>query len=258
MGILNVTPDSFYSNSRVSQNNTLLLLAQKMINDGAAILDIGGQSTRPTSTLLSVQQELDRVIPAIAAVAKHYPNTPISVDTFYSQVAKEAVTCGAKIVNDISGGQMDIGMIPTVAKLKVPYICMHTRGTPQNMMQKVAYENVLQSLHDYFTEKIEACNNAGIVHLILDIGFGFAKTPQQNLLLLKKMKTFTTLGYPLLAGVSRKSTITTILGNSTNEALNGTTVLNTIALLNGANILRVHDVKEAVECVALVGAFEGS
>jgi dihydropteroate synthase len=258
MGILNITPDSFYNGSRVPQKENLLLLAQKMITDGAAILDLGGQSTRPSSTLLSPQEEIDRVIPAIEAVYEAFPNTPISVDTFYSQVAEAAVKAGAKIVNDISGGQMDNAMIPTVAKLQVPYICMHTRGTPQNMMQKIDYENVLQSLHDYFTQKIDECTQAGVAHLILDIGFGFAKTPTQNLLLLKKMKTFTTLGYPLLAGVSRKSTIYSLLNTDAAGALNGTTVLNTIALQNGANILRVHDVKEAIECVTLVGAYESA
>jgi dihydropteroate synthase len=256
MGIINITPDSFYNNSRAQQQDEVLEKANAMIHDGAAILDLGGQSTRPDSTWLSANEEMDRVIPAIEWIRKMNANIPISVDTFYSEVAKAAAHAGATIVNDISGGQLDADMITTVGKLGIPYICMHTRGTPQNMIEKVDYENVLQSLHDYFTLKIEVCKQAGIKDLILDIGFGFAKTPAQNLLLLKKMKTFTSLGYPLLVGVSRKSAIYNILQTNAAGALNGTSVLNTIALFNGASILRVHDVKEAIECITLVNAYE--
>jgi dihydropteroate synthase len=256
MGIINVTPDSFYNNSRAQQQDAILAKAQTMIHEGTAILDLGGQSTRPESTWLTAQEEMDRVVPAIEWIRQTNTQVPISVDTFYSEVAKAAITAGATIVNDISGGQLDENMIQTVGQLQVPYICMHTRGTPQNMIEKVDYENVLQSLHDYFTQKIEACTQAGIHELILDIGFGFAKTPEQNLLLLKKMKTFTSLGFPLLVGVSRKSTIYKLLQTNAAGALNGTSVLNTIALLNGASILRVHDVKEAMECITLYKAYE--
>ncbi len=256
MGIINITPDSFYNNSRAQQQHEVMEKANKMITEGAAILDLGGQSTRPDSTWLSAEEEMKRVIPAIEWIRKMHANIPISVDTFYSKVAIAAVSAGATIVNDISGGQLDVEMITTVGKLDVPYICMHTRGTPQNMIEKVDYDNVLQSLHDYFTLKIDACKQAGIKDLILDIGFGFAKTSEQNLLLLKKMKTFTSLGYPLLVGVSRKSAIYNILQTNAAGALNGTSVLNTIALFNGASILRVHDVKEAMECITLVKAYE--
>jgi dihydropteroate synthase len=252
MGILNITPDSFYGGSRVQEEDSILEKAANMVAQGADLLDIGGQSTRPTSTWLSAQEEADRVLPAIEIVAKHFKDTTISVDTFYSTVAQQAVKAGANLVNDVSGGSLDEAMIKTVGELGVPYVCMHMRGTPQTMQQQTQYDNIWQSLHDFFTEKITACTTAGINDVILDVGFGFAKTHDQNLSLLKKLPSFAIYNKPLLVGLSRKSTIYNLLHTSPEEALNGTSVLNTIALINGAQILRVHDVKEAKECVTLV------
>ncbi len=255
MGIINVTPDSFYSGSRKSTLDDVLKQADKMLTEGATILDIGGQSTRPGSEAIGADSELQRVVPAIEAIANRFSHSYISVDTYHAKVAKAAVEAGACIVNDISSGDMDSETIETVAALQVPYITMHMKGTPATMQQNAQYENVTRDVFDYFIKKIEQCRLAGITDVIVDPGFGFGKTIQHNFTLLKNLSVFKMLQKPVIAGLSRKATIYKTLGTSAEEALNGTTVLNTIALLNGANILRVHDVKEAKETVKLIGAY---
>jgi dihydropteroate synthase len=256
MGIINATPDSFYQGDLQKGMVGILALAQKMINDGADILDIGGQSTKPNSEQISVQEEMDRVIPAIEIVQKNIPTAIISIDTFQSKVAKAAINAGASIVNDISAGELDEAMFATVATMKnVPYICMHTRGTPATMQHNTDYEDLLQDILSYFVKKIAVCKNAGINDIIIDPGFGFAKTLEQNFLLLKQLSSFQILDRPILVGLSRKSMIYKTLGITAVEALNGTSVLNTLALNNGANILRVHDVKEAKETIALFQSY---
>ena len=254
MGIINATPDSFFGGSRFNGVDEIVAKAEKMLNDGAGILDIGGQSTRPGSELISADEEIERVIPAIKAIAKKRPEAFISIDTFYSKVAKAAVDAGASIVNDISAGSMDNKMIATVAELKVPYILMHMKGTPQTMQQNAIYENVTLEVLDHFISKTHELQNAGIVDIIIDPGFGFAKTIDQNFELLKNLSAFKMLDKAIMLGISRKSTIYKTLGVNADEALNGTTVLNTIGLMNGASILRVHDVKEAKEAIKLYSA----
>ncbi len=256
MGIINVTPDSFYSNSRQQTTDEALQQAEKMIADGAAILDIGGQSTRPGSDQIGEGAELERVLPVIEAIHKQFPDTFISVDTFRARVAEQAVNAGAAMVNDISGGTMDEGMLSTAGKLKVPYICMHIKGTPATMQQHTTYKDVTKEVFEYFITRVNKCREAGIHDVIIDPGFGFAKTPAHNFALLRNLEIFKMLEKPILVGVSRKSTIYKTLGITASEALNGTTVLNTVALLNGAAILRVHDVKEAKEAVELVKAYK--
>lgn len=254
MGIINVTPDSFYSGSRKSLSDDVLRQAEKMIIEGAAIIDVGGQSTRPGSEDIGVEAELSRVIPAIEAINKAFPESFISIDTYYSKVAAEAINAGASLVNDISSGTLDDQMINVVAALQVPYIAMHMKGTPKTMQQHAAYDDVVLEVLDFFIKKTEECRRAGINDVIVDVGFGFAKTLSHNFSLLKNLPVFKILEKPLLAGLSRKATVYKTLGVTPEEALNGTTVLNTIALQNGANILRVHDVKEAMEAVKLVEA----
>ncbi len=256
MGIINTTPDSFYAESRKSTVDAALQTAEQMLNAGATILDIGGQSTRPGSEQISADEELKRVIPIIEAINKKFPESFISIDTFNSTVAKHAVDAGATIVNDISGGLMDDKMLSIVANLKVPFVCMHMKGTPQNMQQNSFYENVTKEVLDFFIERIEACKLAGIKDIIIDPGFGFGKTIQHNFMLLKELDLFKSLEKPLLLGISRKSMIYKTLNISSEDALNGTTVLNTIGLFNGANILRVHDVKEAVETINIISAYQ--
>jgi dihydropteroate synthase len=258
MGILNITPDSFYSSSRYTDVDVILKKADKMLDEGAFILDVGGQSTRPGSERICAGEELKRVVPVIEAIIKNFPGAIISIDTYQSSVAKEAVAAGAVIVNDISSGDMDADMIGTVASLQVPYICMHMKGTPNTMQQNTNYDDVTKEVLDYFIHKIARCKEAGIKDIIIDPGFGFGKTITHNFQLLKKMEVLKILHKPVIAGLSRKSTIFKTLAISAEEALNGTTVLNTIALINGANILRVHDVKEAVEAVKLFTAYTGS
>jgi len=253
MGIINATPDSFYEGSRFMGGEKILQQAAIMLKEGADILDIGGQSTRPGSIQLNEEEELSRIIEPLELLHKHFPEAIISVDTYYSKVVKEAVSAGASIVNDISGGNLDENMLSTVGKLRVPYICMHMQGKPQTMQREPHYENVTREVLDFFIKKMDDCKKAGIHDVIIDPGFGFGKTIKHNFELLKNFSVFKMLEKPLLAGISRKSTIYKTLGVSANDALNGTTVLNTIALLNGANILRVHDVKEAKEAVKLVG-----
>ncbi|HKG67357.1 MAG TPA: dihydropteroate synthase [Segetibacter sp.] len=257
MGIINVTPDSFYSGSRTLLLDDILRQAEKMLSEGAAVIDIGGQSTRPESEHISREEELSRVIPAIKAIIRSFPETFISIDTYYSKVAAEAVNTGASFVNDISSGTLDENMIQMVASLQVPYIAMHMKGTPKTMQQYAQYEDVTLEVLDFFIRKTEECRKAGIKDVIVDVGFGFAKTISHNFTLLKNLSIFKILQKPLLVGLSRKATVYKTLGISPEEALNGTTVLNTIGLQNGANILRVHDVKEAVEAVNLTRRYNG-
>ncbi len=252
MGIINVTPDSFYSGSRMSSVDKALFLAEKMLSEGATILDIGGQSTRPGSELLSREEELRRVIPAIKSISEAFPDAYISIDTFYYQVAKEAIEAGASIINDISGGTMDVEMIPNAGSLRVPYIANHLKGTPANMQTLANYYDVTKEVLDFFVKKIEECRLAGILDVIIDPGFGFAKNIDHNFSLLKNLSTLKILQKPILAGLSRKSTVYKTLEITPEESLNGTTVLNTVALQNGANILRVHDVKAAKEAITLL------
>ncbi|MEX6691312.1 dihydropteroate synthase [Danxiaibacter flavus] len=252
MGIINITPDSFYSASRASSVDAALKQGERMLSEGAAILDIGGQSTRPGSEQSGADEELDRVIPVIEALHKNFPETFLSVDTYFAKVAQLSVEAGAHIVNDISGGILDEAMFDTVASLKCPYICMHMKGDPQTMQQYASYENVTREVLDFFIERIETCRKAGIHDVIVDPGLGFAKKYAHNFELIKNLSAFKILEKPLLIGISRKSTIYKTLNITPEEALNGTTVLNTISLMNGAHILRVHDVKEAREAATLV------
>ncbi len=253
MGILNLTPDSFYDGGSYSEEVTILSRVKTMLEEGASFIDIGGYSSRPNADDVSLDEELQRVVPTIEAILKEFPETLISIDTFRSKVAKEAINAGASLVNDISAGHLDNAMLMTVAQLKAPYIMMHMRGTPQTMQQQTDYDNVLKAINFYFSERIAKARDFGIADLIIDPGFGFAKTIEQNFELLNELDVLKFAGLPLLVGLSRKSMIYKSLNSSAKEALNGTSVLNTIALQKGANILRVHDVKEAMECIKLVG-----
>ncbi len=255
MGVINLTPDSFFAGSRFEEKEKVIRQVEKMLNEGAEIIDIGAQSTRPNAELLSADQELKRIAELVYFITERFPGTVVSVDTFYSRVAQECVQAGALMVNDISGGNMDENMLAVMGKLNVPYVCMHMKGTPRTMMQHSTYENLAEEMTDYFVSKLELCRQAGIKDVILDPGFGFSKNTKQNFELLGKLGLLKIFGKPLLAGLSRKSTIYKTLGVTPAEALNGTTVLNTIALMNGATILRVHDVKEAKECVKLFGQY---
>jgi len=252
MGILNITPDSFYGGSRISGVDYALEQAKSMLEAGATFLDIGGYSSRPGAMDISTQEEIDRVCPVIEVINNNFPEAFLAIDTFRAAVAKEALESGAHIVNDISGGNLDEDMFDLIAEKNVPYIMMHMKGTPQNMVTKSEYSDLLVEILDYFQKKIDILHKKGVSDIILDPGFGFAKNIQQNFQLLRELKYFNTLELPLLVGVSRKSMIYKSLDLKPEEALNGTSVLNTIALLNGANILRVHDVKEAREVVNLV------
>lgn len=251
MGIFNITPDSFYDGGALKTDAALLSQAEKMLNEGATFLDIGGYSSRPGATDISVSEEVNRVIPAIELVLKNFPETLISIDTFRSEVAQKAIESGAAIINDISAGTVDEAMLSKVAQLQVPYVMMHMRGTPQTMQSLTDYENVTLDVLHYFSERIAAARVLGINDIIADPGFGFAKTIPQNFELLNNLELFKNLNVPLLIGISRKGMIYKTLNITPQEALNGTTSLNSIALLNGANILRVHDVKEAIEVVNL-------
>jgi dihydropteroate synthase len=251
MGVINATPDSFYEGSRFVGRDAILEQAEKMIAEEVDIIDIGGQSTRPGSKSISAEEELERVIEGIEALHRNFPNLIISIDTYNSSVAKQAVRHGASIVNDISAGTIDKEMLPNVAQLNVPYVLMHMKGTPETMQREANYDNVTREVLDFFIRKKYECNKAGIHDLILDPGFGFAKTVEHNFELLKNISAFRVLDSPILVGISRKSSVYKALGVDKGDALNGTTVLNTIALMNGANILRVHDVKEAREVVKL-------
>lgn len=258
MGIINVTPDSFYDGGKTFAGKEILKQAEKMLSEGATFLDVGGHSTRPGADVISEAEETERVVSAVKEIVKHFPEALISVDTFRSQVAKKAVANGAALVNDVSGGMLDTDMPKTVAKMKVPYILMHMRGTPQTMAQLTDYENVTLEVIKYLSEKIARARAAGIDDLIADPGFGFAKRREQSFQLLNDLELLKHLGVPILTGLSRKSMISKTLESTPENALNGTTSLNTVALLKGASILRVHDVREAVECVKLHAALGAS
>lgn len=251
MGIINTTPDSFYDGGENLAVESAVKTAGKMLNEGATFLDIGGYSSRPGADDISVQEESARVIPVIQAILKEFPEALISIDTFRASVAKQAVEAGAAMINDISGGHLDEQMLSTVAQLQVPYIMMHMRGTPQTMKSLTDYEDLLVDIKDYFARRLHSAKALGINDVIIDPGFGFAKTVEQNFKLLNELAGLQLLELPILAGVSRKSMIYKTLGTSAKEALNGTTALNMVALNGGANILRVHDVAPAVECVKL-------
>lgn len=253
MGILNITPDSFYDGGKYKDETDILDRTEKMLNDGAAFIDVGAYSSRPGAGHVSEEEELRRIVPVIALLIKHFPEILISVDTFRAAVARACVTEGAAIINDIASGNLDERMIPTVAELQVPYIMMHMKGTPQDMQQSPQYEDITKEVLLYFSEKVGEARKAGINDLIADPGFGFAKTIAHNYELMGKLELLHNLELPMLVGISRKSMIYKLLGTNPQQALNGTTALNTIALLKGAHILRVHDVKEAMECVELVG-----
>ena len=251
MGIINVTPDSFHAGSRYQQIDTIVQQAESMFLQGANIIDIGGYSSRPGALDISEAEEIERVVPAIKAILGQMPNAYISVDTFRSNVARAAVDSGACMINDISGGELDKQMFETVSQLQVPYVLMHMRGNPQTMTELASYDDILTEIINYFQKKVYLLKQLGLKDIILDIGFGFAKNIKQNYYLLKYLASFKILHLPLLVGLSRKSLIYKKLGISAEDALNGTTVLHTLALINGASIVRVHDVREAVEAVKL-------
>jgi dihydropteroate synthase len=258
MGILNTTPDSFYESSRIGQSSDIIRRAETMLLDGAAILDIGGQSTRPGAVRVSEEEELQRVMPALETVTKNFPLALVSIDTFYAKVARYAIERGASIVNDVSAGTIDDALIPTVVELGVPYVLMHMQGDPQTMQTAPHYDNVVLDVYDALNFRLYKLHNAGIKDIIIDPGFGFGKTIAHNFRLLSQLSFFKKLEAPLMVGLSRKGTVYKTLEILPTEALNGTTVLHTIALLQGANLLRVHDVKEAVQAVKLVTVYNQS
>ena len=251
MGILNVTPNSFFDGGKHTNEKAILVQVEKMLSEGATFIDIGGYSSKPSAEFVSEEEELQRLVPVIKDVVREFPDVVISVDTFRSKVAQEAIENGAAIINDISAGNLDAKMLGTVAKLQVPYIMMHMKGTPQTMQSLAQYENIIKEMLFYFSQKIAKARSLGINDLILDPGFGFAKTLEQNFEVLSKLELFKMTELPLLVGISRKSMVYKTLETTAEFALNGTTSLNTISLLKGAKILRVHDVKEAAECVKL-------
>jgi dihydropteroate synthase len=251
MGILNATPDSFYNKGRDSDLNDLLRIAEKMLHEGALILDIGGASTKPGAELIDAAEELKRVIPVIEEIVKRFPGAWLSADTYNSVVAGEAVAAGVSIINDVSSGAFDEQMAETVAALKVPYIAMHMRGTPKNMQADPQYDDVVTEVRNYLINVCTEYSNAGVTDIIIDPGFGFGKTVTHNFQLLKNLHSFRMLGRPILAGISRKSMVCKPLGVNPEHALNGTTALHIVALQQGANILRVHDVKEAIQVMKL-------
>lgn len=252
MGILNLTQDSFHADSRVPSTEEAVTLALRQLDEGAVILDLGAQSTRPGSLRLDAAEEIPRLIPVIRAILRARPGAILSVDTYHSAVASAAVEAGALLVNDVSGGSMDPLMLKTVADLKVPYVCMHMQGRPETMQASPEYRDVVAELMDFFSGRIRDARDAGINDIIIDPGFGFGKTVAHNYAILNDLALFREFGLPVMVGLSRKSMIQRVLGISAAEALNGTTVLHTAALLKGADILRVHDVKEAREAVRLL------
>ena len=252
MGILNITPDSFYAQSRTTPTE-VLCKAEQMLEEGATFVDIGGYSSRPNAQEVSPQEELQRVVPVVEALVKHFPDIRISVDTFRSEVARESLEAGACIINDISAGQIDPAIWEVVAHYQVPYIAMHMRGTPQTMQTYTEYDKLTKDILYYFSEVKDKARQLKLNDLIIDPGFGFSKTLTQNYELMQQLALFKALECPILVGISRKSMIYKLLDTTPEAALNGTTVLNTFALLHGADILRVHDVKEAMECVRIVG-----
>ncbi|RKR12395.1 dihydropteroate synthase [Maribacter vaceletii] len=256
MGILNVTPDSFFDGGKFKNIDDALLQTDKMLQDGATFIDVGAYSSKPGANAVSEEEELARILPIVTQIQSSFPNCILSIDTFRSSVAKACVDAGAAIINDISGGNLDPKMFTTVAALKVPYILMHMRGTPQNMQQNTTYKNLIKDIIFYFSEQVYKAKEAGINDIIIDPGFGFAKTLEQNYELLNKLDLLQNLDAPILAGLSRKSMIYKTLKTDANNALNGTTALNMVCLNHGAAILRVHDVKEAMECVQLFNALK--
>ena len=255
MGILNHTPDSFYQGSRVTQEN-ILVRTEQMLTQGADFIDIGGYSTRPNAPEVSEAEELQRVVPMVRFLVQHFPEMRLSVDTFRSEVARQSLEEGACLINDISAGLLDEQMLPTVAHYRVPYIAMHLVGTPQTMQQHTQYQNIITEMQYYFSERKAKALALGINDFIVDVGFGFSKTLEQNYEVLKHLDLFQQLGCPLLVGFSRKSMLYKLLGTTPSEALNATTVVNTLALTKGARILRVHDVKEAKECIEIFTAIQ--
>jgi dihydropteroate synthase len=258
MGILNITPDSFYSGSRIPTLEQALIRTAKMLEDGATFIDIGGYSSRPGADDITEAEEISRVIPIIKALKTEFPNLLLSIDTFRGPVARAAIESGATLVNDISAGLMDTDMLELIAEKRVPYIMMHMRGTPTTMSRLTEYEEIVQEILYYFSERLERARALGITDIIADPGFGFAKTREQNFELLGKLDAFKILEVPVLAGISRKSMIWKTLNITADEALNGTTALNMVALQKGADILRVHDVAEAVQCIKLKEALDQS
>jgi dihydropteroate synthase len=258
MGILNTTPDSFFNESRTLNKEEALIRGEQLFHEGAAIIDIGGYSSRPGATHISEEEEMDRAVPIIEFLTGKLPQALISVDTFRSRVAKAAVDAGACIVNDISAGEDDREMLPTVAAMRnVPYVMMHKQGTPQTMHLDPQYNNVVTDLLDYFTKRIHAARSAGILDVIIDPGFGFGKNLSHNYELLRRLKDFGIFGLPILAGLSRKKMVQRVAGTDAPGALNATSAAHVVALMNGASLLRTHDVKEAVECIKIVNAVNG-
>ena len=253
MGILNITPNSFYDGGKFQEESVVLNQVEKMLNEGATFIDIGAYSSKPNAVFVSEEEELQRILPVVQQIIKKFPEVIVSIDTFRAEVAKQCVLNGAALINDISAGHLDEKMLPTIAELQVPYIMMHMKGNPQTMQSLAHYDDIVKEMIYYFSERIFEARKLGINDLIVDPGFGFAKTLEQNYEVMQKLDIFKQLELPLLVGISRKSMIYKTLGTSAQEALNGTTFLNAIALEKGANILRVHDVKEAVECVKLFG-----
>ncbi len=252
MGILNLTPDSFYDGGQLPDADTLLARAHKMISEGATILDVGGASSRPGASAVSVDEEQARVLPAIALIKKYFPDTFISIDTVHATVAEAAAQAGADIINDISAGTADERMLATAARMQMPFIMMHMQGTPQTMAKDPQFENVTEEVINFFIERVQAARSAGINDIIIDPGFGFGKTVDHNYMLMESLTRFQIFDLLVMVGISRKSMINKVLGTTPAEALNGTTILNTLALQKGAAILRVHDVKEALEAIHIV------
>ena len=251
MGILNVTPNSFFDGGKYKNEEEIISQVDKMLSEGATFIDIGAYSSKPSAEFVTKAEEIERIVPVIQLILKNFPDALLSIDTFRAEVAKTSLESGAAIINDIAAGELDDKMFDVIAEYNVPYIMMHMRGNPQTMQSLTQYDDIVKEMLFYFSEKVKKARSFGINDLILDPGFGFAKTTDQNYEVLQKMELFNLLELPVLAGVSRKSMIYKTIGNTAQEALNGTTVLNTIALTKGAKILRVHDVKEAVECVTL-------
>ncbi len=254
MGILNVTPDSFYDGGKFKNDKSFLSQAEKLINEGADFVDIGAYSSKPGADFVSEKEEINRLIPIVRLIHNTFPDTPISIDSFRSKVIKKSIQAGGAMVNDISAGQLDPMMFETVGKLGVPYVMMHMRGTPQTMQQMTTYSEIIKDIYYYFSERISQAKKHQINDLIIDLGFGFSKTLEQNFKLLHSLEFYTNLNLPVLVGISRKSMIYKTLDTDPDNALNGTSALNMIALNKGAKILRVHDVKEAMECIKLHGA----
>ncbi len=252
MGVLNITPDSFYDGGRHKNESDILKHTALMLNEGATFIDVGAYSSRPNADHVSEEEELKRILPIVDIILKEFPETLLSIDTFRSEVAKQCVEKGAALINDISAGKLDSQMLQTISNLRVPYIMMHMRGTPQTMQQNTNYDDLIKDILFYFSQRIAEAKQLGIADIIVDPGFGFAKTLEQNYELLNKLELFRMIEKPLLVGVSRKSMIYKNLGITAETSLNGTSVLNTIALQKNASILRVHDVKEAMECITLV------